>query len=172
MNHRADQEKLLAEVLAEASPADFRAAMLAETLHLARRRRQFRQARQAAGVLAVICLLAVLVAQQFSKPAAVSPSPAKNIARQIAWQSYELVRTQPLPSGALVRTMKFSETQSAAAVPKVLEVATTGGGFRLINDDELLALLADKPAVLIRTGPNSEELVFANPADQKGVLPY
>jgi hypothetical protein len=38
----------------------------------------------------------------------------------------------------------------------------------MINDDELLALLADKPAILIRTGPHSEELVFANPEDQKG----
>jgi hypothetical protein len=168
MNHRADQENLLAEVLAEASPADFRAAMLAETLRLARRRRQFRQARQAAGVLAVISLLAVLVAQQFSKPAAIAPTTAKKVAPR----SYELVRTRPLPAGALIRTMKFSDAQPAASVPKVIVVATTGGGFRLINDNELLALLADKPAVLIRTGPNSEELVFANPEDQKGLLPY
>ncbi len=38
MNNRADQENLLAEVLAEALPMDFREAMLAETLRLARRR--------------------------------------------------------------------------------------------------------------------------------------
>ena len=50
----------------------------------------------------------------------------------------------------------------------VVEIATVSGGYRLINDDELLALLADKPAALIRTGPHSEELVFANPEDQKG----
>ena len=57
-------------------------------------------------------------------------------------------------------------------LPAVIEVATVSGGFRIINDNELLALLADKPAVLIRTGPNSEELVFANPADQKKFLIY
>jgi hypothetical protein len=166
MNNRADQNDLLAEVLAEASPADFRAALLAETLRLAWRRRQFRRARQAAGVLALAGLLAVLAVQQFSKPAVVCPPSAKNIVKQ----SYELVRTQPLPASAVIRTRYFPVIEPAASVPKVLEVATVSDGFRLINDNELLALLADKPAVLIRTGPNSEELVFANPEDQKGFL--
>ena len=52
MNDRVDQDNLLAEVLAEASPADFRTAMLAETLRLARRRRHFRQSRHGLGVFA------------------------------------------------------------------------------------------------------------------------
>lgn len=168
MNNRTDQKSLLAEVLAEASPTDFREAMLAETLRLARRRRQFRQVRQAAGVLAVIGLLAVLVAQQFSR----QPDVSMPLAKKIVKQSYELVRTQPLPAGALISTRKFSEAQFAASVSTVVAVATVSGGFRQINDNELLALLADKPAVLIRTGPNSEELVFANPEDQKKFLFY
>lgn len=168
MNNRTDQESLLAEVLAEASPTDFREAMLAETLRLARRRRQFRQVRQAAGVLAVIGLLAVLVAQQFSR----QPDVSMPLAKKIVKQSYELVRTQPLPAGAVISTRKFSEAQFAASVSTVVAVATVSGGFRQINDNELLALLADKPAVLIRTGPNSEELVFANPEDQKKFLFY
>ena len=163
MKNRADQENLLVEILAEASPPDFRAALLAETLRRARRRRQFRPARRAAGVLAAAGLLAFLAAQPFFKPVAVSPP----LARKMMRQSYELVRTQPLPANAIISTENFSETPSAASVPKVAEVATISGGFRLINDDELLALLADKPAVLIRTGPHTEALVFANPEDQK-----
>jgi hypothetical protein len=162
MNERTDNQNLLAEVLAEASPADFRAAMLAESLRLARRRRQFRQARCAVGVLTAASLLAVLVMQQFSKSPVVSRPRAKIIGKQ----SYDLVRTLPMPASALVSTRSFSATGFALSIPKVVEVATTSGGFRLINDDELLALLADKPAVLIRTGPHSEELVFANPEDQ------
>ena len=168
MNERTDNQDLLAEVLAEASPADFREAMLAETLRRARRRRQFRQARPVAGVLVLMGLLAVLVAQHFSKPSVGSPPLAKTIARQ----SYELVRTHPLPASAIVSTRSFSATGLAASVPNFTEIATVGGGFRLINDDQLLALLADKPAVLIRTGPHSEELVFANPEDQKKLLIY
>ena len=164
MNERTDNQDLLAEVLAEASPPEFREAMLAETLRLARRRRQFRQLRPAAGVLFLMSLLAVLVAQHFSKPPVVSMPLAKTIEQQ----SYELVRTQPLPASALVSTRSFSATGFAISIPKVIEVSTASGGFRLINDDQLLALLADKPAVLIRTGPHSEELVFANPEDQRG----
>ncbi len=106
--------------------------------------------------------------RQFSKPPGVSPPQAKKIEQQ----SYELVRTQPLPASALISTRSFSATGFAVSVPKVIEIATTSGGFRLINDDELLALLANKPAVLIRTGPHSEELVFANPEDQKKLLIY
>jgi hypothetical protein len=168
MNERTDNQDLLAEVLAEASPADFREAMLAETLHLARQRRQFRRVRPTAGVLVLMGLLAVFVAQHFSKPPVGSSPPAKKIARQ----SYELVRTQPLPASAIVSTRSFSAAGFSLSVPRVIEVATTSSGFRLINDDQLLALLVGKPAVLIRTGPHSEELVFANPEDQKKLLIY
>ncbi len=59
MNNRIDQETLLTEVFAEGSPADFRAAMLTETLRLARRRRHFRQFRRGLGVFAVMSLLVV-----------------------------------------------------------------------------------------------------------------
>ncbi len=167
MNRPSDNPNLLAEVLAEASPSDFRVALLAETLRLARRRRHFRQARQATRVLALMLLLFV-VARQISKPTAGSPPLAKNIVKQ----NYELVRTIPLPAGELVGTRSFTAAGLVSNLPAVIEVATVGGGYRVINDDELLALLADWPAVLIRTGPHSEELVFANPEDQKKFLIY
>ena len=165
MNNRADQESLLAEVLAEASPPDFRAAMLAETLRRARRRRQFRQAAAPPPEFWPwwVCWR-FWRRNNFPSRRSFHRRSQKKSRRQ----SYELVRTQPLPASALVSTRSFSAAGFAASVPKVVEVATVSGGFRLINDDELLALLADKPAVLIRTGPQSEELVFANPEDQKG----
>lgn len=77
-----------------------------------------------------------------------------------------------MPVGAIVSTRDFSEVFFAVPPSTIAEIATVSGGYRLINDDELLALLADKPAVLIRTGPHSEELVFANPEDQKKFLIY
>ena len=159
-----DTNHLLDDVFTEASPPDFRAALLAETLRLARRRRQIRQVRPVAGVLVMAGLLVVLVAQHLSRPSVIS----RPLVQKIEPQSYALVRTQPLPASALISTRNFSATGFAASVPKVVEVATVSGGFRLINDDQLLALLADKPAVLIRTGPHSEELVFANPEDERG----
>jgi hypothetical protein len=167
MNNRADQESLLSEVLAEASPADFRATMLAETLRLARRRRHFRQGRRRLGVILVMGLLAAFVMQKFSKSPVVSPVSAAKILNP----AYNLVSTRPLPTAALVSTRSFPATEFAAPIPTVIEIATVSGEFHSINDDDLLAMLADKPAVLIRTGPHSEELVFASPDDQKLLQP-
>lgn len=166
MNNRTDNESLLAEVLAEGSPSDFRPVMLAETLRLARRRRQFRQARRVVGVAMVLGVLAILASHPFSKAPVVSPALAQTTVKQ----SYELVHTQPLPAGAWINTRSFAEVQTVVPGATIAEIATVSGGYRLINDDELLAFLADKPALLIRTGPHSEELVFANPEDQKKFL--
>jgi hypothetical protein len=47
-------------------------------------------------------------------------------------------------------------------------IHTGSGNFRVNNDDELLTLVSPRPAALVRLGPHSEQLVFANPADEKG----
>jgi hypothetical protein len=167
MNDHADQENLLAAVLAEASPTDFRATMLAETLRLARRRRHFRQTRRGLGVILLMGLLAVFVVQKFLKSPVVAPAHPVKILNPV----YHLVRTRPLPVAALVSTRSYPETEFAAPIPTVIEIATVSGGFHSINDNDLLAMLADRPAVLIRTGPHSEELVFASPDDQKLLQP-
>jgi multidrug efflux pump subunit AcrB len=168
MNNHTDKESLLAEVLAEASPADFRAAMLMETLRLARRRRQFRQMRSAAGVLVVMGLLVILIPKSLYK----EQESSQPLVKRIAKPGYELVRTRAMPVSELISTRNYPEVHSVASVSTVVEIATASGGFLQINDNELLAFLADEPAVLIRTGPHSEELVFANPEDQKKFLFY
>jgi hypothetical protein len=66
-----------------------------------------------------------------------------------------------------VTTVPFRSGQFVTPTAGVEIVQTSTGNFRIINDAELLALVAQRPAILIRTGPNSEELVFANPEDQK-----
>ena len=167
MNNRIDQDNLLAEVLAEASPADFRAAMLTETLRLARRRGHLRRARRGLGILMAMSLLAIFVAQKFSKSPVVSPA---RIAKMLN-PAYNLVRTQPLPVAAFVRTRSYPATEFVTTIPTVIEIATVSGRFHSLNDNELLAMVADRPAVLIRTGPHSEELVFASPDDQKFLQP-
>ena len=167
MNHRVDHENLLAEVLAEASPPEFRASLLAEILRHARRRRRWRRARQVFGVLIIMGLLASGMMRWFSSPPAASSPP---VMMKIAAPSYELVHTQPLPASALVRTHEFSEAQFMLPGLAFAKVVTVGGGYHLLNADEIISLLGGKPAVLIRTGPSSKELVFANPEDQKKLL--
>jgi len=163
MSDRNNKENLLNEVLAEASPAGFREALLGETLRLARRRRHFRQTRQAIGILGVFVLLAIFGRQNWPTQSVVS----KTVEKKSTPESYKLVLTQPLPEDELITTRQ-SSVQLVASTPDVAQISTFSGGFRQINDNELLALLSGKPAILIRTGPHSEELVFANPKDQKG----
>jgi hypothetical protein len=166
MNRRTDNDDLLADVLSETAPADFRDALLGETLRLVRRRRRWRQTRQVAGIFAVVGLLAILFLKNETEEFVVSTPPAQKVAET----NYKLVRTQRLPDNSVITTRPFSDNQLVASVASVVQITTTNGEFRRINDDELLALVSGRPAVLIRTGPHSEELVFANPEDQKRFL--
>jgi hypothetical protein len=161
MSRQAEQPPLLDDVLGESAPPDFRAALLADTLRQARRRRRWRQARQSAGVFGVLLLAAWLVWRQ--------PPPAITAARPPvrpgAASAYQLVATQPLPAGAMVTTIADAAiitVSSAAAVP---QIASASEGFRYISDAELLALAGPGRAVLVRLGPGTEELVFANAAN-------
>ena len=160
MSRATDQRRLLADVLAEAEPTGFREALLGETLRLAGSRRRAWRFRRASAALVVLGLLGTLVWQfmlpghgRFTPPAA----------------SYANVRTESLPPGAIVRTQPFAPDRIVMSVASVDVIHTTpnSGRFRKIDDDELLALVAPRPAALVRVGPNSAKLIFVNPEDQK-----
>jgi hypothetical protein len=161
MNRQAEQQLLLDDVLGESAPPDFRAALLAGTLRQARRRRRWRRARQSAGACGVLLLAVWLVwRHQPSEISAnrppVRPGPAS---------AYQLVATQPLPAGAVVKTKTDAAIITVSSDATVTQIASSSAGFRYIGDAELLALAGPGQAVLIRTGPDSEELVFASAAN-------
>lgn len=166
MNDRADNKHLLDDVLAEAASTDFREALLGETLRLARRRRHLRRVERATAMLLGLGLIAVLVQENWPKESAVSrpltqkPEPA----------AYQLVRTRSLPANHVVTTQPLAAGQFVASGGTVGMVQTVAGNYHLLDDAELMALVGKRPAMLIRTGPHSEELVFANPEDEKGFL--
>ena len=164
MNSKTDYEQLLAEVLAEAAPTGYRDAMLGETLHRARRRRRWRQTRRAAAWLVALGLGGIFILPRNLPP---RPAASAPVAKAVA-QNYQLVESQPLPASAFVATQPLAAGQFITPAETVGVVSTSSGNYRVINDAELLALVASHPAALIRTGPRSEELVFANPEDQKG----
>jgi hypothetical protein len=165
MHNRPEKNELLEDVLNEASPPQFRTALLGETLRLARRRRRWRQTRNAGGVLAAIVFAGIIVRQQWPEKKS-DQTVVVPVAEIPAPKSFQLVVTRPLPSGAVVTTGNFSPVKVISSTSDVLPIATSGGGFRYISDEQLLALVGT-PAMLIRTGPDSEELVFANPADRQ-----
>ena len=162
MNRKSDNEQLLNDVFAEA--ADFREALLGETLHRVRRRRRLRQAQRATAGLVMLALTAVLVWQNWPKKSVIQQPFASKPVKA----SYQLVRTRPFPADDIVTTRSLTTSQFIASAANVEMVQTAAGNFRVINDNELLALVGQRPAALIRTGPHSEELVFVNPADAKG----
>jgi hypothetical protein len=164
MNHEVDNGPLLNDVLAEAAPPGFRKALLDQTLRLARRRRRWRQTRHLAALVVVGGVFSVLVWQNLPQRPATSPPPAARAESK----SYTLVRTRPLSAGAIVTTRTLSAGRLVASAATVEMVQTTTGNFRVLNDDELLALIGPRPAALVRLGPHSEQLVFVNPADEKG----
>jgi hypothetical protein len=159
MSHATDQRRLLADVLAEAEPTGFRAALLGETLRLAGSRRRVRRFRQTTAALAVLGLLGTL-AWQLLLPGRGFFTPTAT--------SCAVVRTEPLPPEAIVGTQPFVADRIVVSVASVNVIHTTpnSGGFRRLNDDELLALVA-RPAALVRVGSNSAKLIFLNPEDQK-----
>jgi hypothetical protein len=163
MNRKSDRHPLLDDVFAENVPEGFREALLGETLRRVRRRRHLRQLRRAAA-LVVACGLVVVWAWQDLAPRPLPPAPvAKGVER-----SYHLVRTHAFPADAVVTTRPLVAWQFVASAGPVRVIPTTADNYRVINDDELLALIAPRPAALVRLGPHSEELIFANPGDEKG----
>jgi len=160
MNHPTDRERLLAEVLAEAEPTGFRETMLGETLRLAGRRRQVRSFRQATIILAGLGLFLGMVWRLSEQRRAVSIIPIA---------SYVSVHTEPLPVSAIISTHPFAAPDSIISPPAVELVRTTpvSGKYRNIDDDDLLELVGQRLAILVRTGPHAEKLVFVNPSDQK-----
>jgi len=152
MNRPTDNERLFADALAETSPPDFRERLLGETLRLARRRQNVRHARHGALALGIVAALTLWL----------WPRPAvRHQSKQPAITSYRLIETQPLPATAIVTTQPF--TSSIVASTPTLSVITTAearDSLKMLTDDELLSI-APAPAVLVRLGPHSAELILA-----------
>jgi hypothetical protein len=159
MNQPRDKERLLADVLADESVREFREALLADTLGLVRRRRRSRQAWRAASALALVAGLGVLLWRSLA-PHTVAPE------RHVP--GYALVLSMPLPAAALVCTQPLAASLIVASRTNVEVVQTASGSAtpREINDSELLALVGQKPAALVRLGPHAAELVFINQEDK------
>jgi hypothetical protein len=127
-------------------------------LRQARRRRRWRQSRSAAGVLAAFFVTFWLVWHgREEKPSAESP-----VLKILAAKNYQLVDTQPFPAGAIVATANFAGPSTISSTATVAQITTSSTGFRYLDDAELLELAGPGAAILIRTGPHSEELVFAD----------
>ena len=149
-------EQLLDDVLEDAAPPEFRAALLDATLRSARRRKQARRFNMAMSAAAVsgICLLSFW---KMREPAALPV--------QIRQPDPLIVNSQPLQPGQIVITQLDSVKASVSSASTFTEVRTSGssGPYEEINDKQLLALLSERSAVLIHYGLHQAELIILNP---------
>ncbi len=151
-----DNEHLLKDVFGEAASEDFRRALLNETMRRVGRRRRVRQALGAVGA----ALLLVGLCELIRWPVA----PPQTVRSPETFARCRTVQTEALADQAIVATTTFSPDRVVESVPfiQMVQTTATSGEFRIIDDDELLSLLAPRPAMLVRIGPNAEELVFAD----------
>jgi hypothetical protein len=163
MRSDLNSQRLLDDILDEVAPQEFRAGLLDDTLHHARRRRQFRLARKVLGGAAVLMALAAWLwsGRVHRAPVLAGRQPER------APRAFELVRTRPFDPAMIVQT-KPGATRIVATSPTMAAIVETRPGAHLyheINDDQLLLLLAGR-AALTRPGPHQAELLLLPPPDE------
>ena len=164
MNRKADNERLLDEIFGDGAE-NIRQATIVQALRLVHRRRQRRQIHGLVLLGALVVLLAS-VWYHAQRPA----GPLPMAATPILQRGFALVHSQPLPAAALIQTRAVLSQGFVVSQAEVEVVQTKANNYQDIDDEQLLALLVPRPAALVRLGPHSEELVFANPDDANSVL--
>jgi hypothetical protein len=170
MKRHFDHERLLADALNDGAPPGFRETLLANTIGHAQSRCRWRRVRRGMVVMAVLVMGAVLL--RFNPPPrpvgpVVSvPSKAPDIA------GCTIVHTEAIPTGWIVRTVATTQapTQFSFAKIRVVETRSAPDGCRMIEDDELLALMGGRPVALVSCGPRCKQLIFVNPGDEQGFI--
>ena len=156
-----DPHRLLDEVLEETAPADFRSAVLEQTLRHVRRRRVARRTQRGLVAFALLVGLPLVIWRTVLIPQnhnGAGPAKMAKVSSQPP-VAFMLIESKP---GAV------SIVTSSPGAVVMVETAAAKDSFKEISDDELLALVAGKPAVLVRHSPQQAELLFVNAADQNG----
>lgn len=154
MNRHDDKEHLLSDLLAEGMPENLREDLLAQTLRHVRHRRHVRRARRTIGAVVILLGLGFLL----------WPRPPHILSQPSSPKPYVLLQTRSLPSVDIIKTVGLDSANQISSHPVVgvISTATEPHLAREIDDADLLSLAAPNPAVLVRLGPHSAELVFAH----------
>jgi hypothetical protein len=149
-------EQLLDDLLEDAAPPEFRAALLDKTLRSARRRKQARRFNMAmsAAALAGICLLSFW---KMREPA--------TLPDQIRQTDAMVLNSRPLQPRQIVTTQLGSIEEFVSSAFTEVRTSGSSGLYREIDDQQLLALLSDRSAVLVHHGPHQAELIIVNPGN-------
>jgi hypothetical protein len=157
---KSKHQELLNDVLGESAPPDFKDSLWLRTLDEVRSRRRARQRNRALLACTVAIALPVLIWRLTLSPAPTELPPLP----------YAVIHSQPLPVGMTVESKPDTVSLVASSSATMAVIATDPARrlYREINDDQLLTLLAGRPAAIIREGPNRASLLFLEPEDQNG----
>jgi hypothetical protein len=149
-----DDKDLWGDLLADAD--GFREATLHRTLSRARRRWVMRRAGRMAAVAVAVGIGVWLGRPQ--APRVMTRLPQPEITH------LEVVSSAPLRTDMVVRSGQSAVrmVESSPLQIAVVETSRAGGLFRELSDDELLAVVPGRPAVLVRKGPHEAELLMVD----------
>jgi hypothetical protein len=158
MKHQPDHDRLLDDMVEDALPPGLRASLLDQTLAAVRVRRRIRLFARAAGAGAVVCL--GLALWRFPSARFVPVAPRAPLTVDLPPSSpLQILHTD---GGSVILI------DSAADSVQYITDASCAEPIHVLDDEELLSLLAGRPAALVRTASGRAELVFADPTDAKG----
>jgi hypothetical protein len=156
MKPEPDADRLLADVLEESAPPDFRDALLDRTLKQVRRRRHLRQWNRGLLAAALISTVGFFVWKSRAPKVTNLGAPG---------EALEIVTSQPLSPAMIVESSPgmVRMISSSLSTVAIIETSPFGDGYRELNDEELFAFTAGKPSVLVRHGPHQAELLIVDP---------
>jgi hypothetical protein len=160
MKNQPEADRLLDDIFGENISPDFKNDVLDQTLRRVRRRKSMRRVNRGVIVLALFVCLPLAVWRWPVRP----PQPLRS-----SMLGYGLVNSKPLDPSMIVESKAdgLNVITSSPSTVVVIESIPGQDLFQEIDDQQLLTLLAGRPAALVRQGPQAE-LVFLNPADADG----
>src|SRR5579864_2421622 len=156
MNSDPGREEFLSDVVGEVVTPSFRADLLAQVLGEVRQSRARRRRNQR--LLVTFCILLGIGLAVMFLPGHESRIPPK--------VDPLMVHSAPLDPSTIVATKPESIgiINSVDSSVILVEAMPADKLFEFISDEKLLALLGDRPAVLVQRGTSGAELVFLNSA--------
>jgi hypothetical protein len=157
MKHSIDRRPLLDAVLDETVPGGYREAVLHNTLRAVHRRKRVRAAGRVLLTVVGLAVLALVLEPWLA--------PKRESARQRS-SSLTILSSQPLNPSliAKTRTGMVATVHSSPGSVLVVNTIPMPDRLNLLDDDQLLALLADYGAVLVRDHPTDPPRLFLTAA--------
>jgi hypothetical protein len=160
MKNRPGPDRLLDDLVGDAVPSHLRVEWLERTLTEVRRRNRARRTRSGAVAMTISLGLFLVLWKMVD--------PHQNLHSH--YSELRIVESSPLKPSEIVETRigTVSLINTSTRDISVVTTRTVQGTVALIDDQQLLNLVAGRSAALVRSESGQSELIFADPADASG----